>query len=414
MNGRKQRRAGCLLFLLLMVVLPSLLVSRELRRQRLSAQFLAAIKDIQAVSDINHDPDDDKGQRRREKLKTRILNAETTAVRLLQAGADPDVRDFATVKRTFWEEAKFLLKRMFRHSSASASLSPSALAMAVQADDAVIVTALLNAGANDVNAYLETNGNDSRFPLVNYGAYSGNLEIVKELCVHRADIHRLSHNSIPQGEPILQSTLEGSNQYRSYMHKVTDLSEILDRRRRTEIFHLLLAKGARYEANSKEGYELLSAATAGDFLEVTREMLAAGVPPNASPKWLDNSPDNTPLANAVNTDDIPLVKLLLQYGADTRDVHSESPILSARSPKMAALLLAHGADIHAVRQGGKRSGENVLNFACITGETKMVSFWIEHGLAVNTGGENSSPIDEAAQYGNVESVRILLGVFRFL
>lgn len=68
------------------------------------------------------------------------------------------------------------------------------------------------------------------------------------------------------------------------------------------------------------------------------------------------------------------------------------------------LLLAHGADIHAVEQRGKRQGDNALNFACIRGDTKVISFLVEHGLDANVGG----PISEAASYGGVEDVRVLL------
>jgi ankyrin repeat protein len=407
MNGRKQRRMGCLIFLLLIVVLPGLLIRRQLRRERLSVQLVATVKDVLSLSETNYDPTEDKNGRERERLRQQRRNEEGEVVRLLKEGADPDVRDLAAVKLSFWEQVKFVLKRMFRRSPAPASLPRSALAIAVEADDAAIVTALLKAGANDVNAEIETRGDSARFPLVNYGAYNGDLDIVKELCAHGADIHKLSQLYNPAGEPILLSTLSGSNLYRSYRHKVTEVSEDLERRRRTKIFHLLLAKGAKYQPNSKDGYALLHAATEGDFLEVTRELLAAGVPTNAEPKWLDYTPEYSPLDAAANSDDIALVKLLLQYGASTRDPQSESPMLGLKSPEMARLLMEHGADIHATHMRGKYSGQNALNYACIEGETKLVAFLIAQGLSVNSS-DYTSPINQAAEYGNVETVRLLL------
>ena len=394
--------------LLSIVALPGLLVWREMRRERLSAQLLTTLKDLQSLAYTTYNAEEDKNGRELGRLKQQVRSDEGKAVRLLQAGADPDVRDFASVKRDFWQEAKFLLKRMFRHSPASASLPRSALSFAVEADDAVIVMALLKAGANDVNAEIETPGGFNRFPLVNYGAYNGNLEIVQELCAHGADVHKLSSTSVPEVEPILQTTLEGTSRYSGSLHNFMEVSQNLERKRRTEIFHLLLAKGAKYEANSKEGYALLRAAAESDFLEVTRELLAAGVPPNARPKWLDYTPEFSPLDAASNNDDIPLVKLLLQYGALTRDPQSESPVLGLKSTEMANLLMQHGADIHAIHTRGKYSGQNALNYACIEGETKVAAFLIAQGLNPNSGGEYSSPIDQAAEYGNVETVQLLL------
>ena len=276
--------------------------------------------------------------------------------------------------------------------------------MAVEVDDAVIVRELLNAGAKDVNAEIETSGGDARFPLVNYGAYNGNLEIVKALCAQGADIRKLSYEFNPEGAPILESVLSGGNRYGSYRHTVRDVSDALDRQRRTEIFRLLLARGAKYEPHSKEGHSLLCAACEADFLEVTGDLLQAGVPPNAKPEWLDYPYEYSPLDAAVSNDDIALIKILIQHGASPRDSHSEPPILYVRSPETARLLLEHGADIHAVQQRGKHQGFNALNYACQRENTKVVSFLIERGLDVNAGG----PIREAALYGGVEIVRLLL------
>jgi ankyrin repeat protein len=403
MNERKPLWIGCLLFFLLIVFIFGFLIWRELRQERLSAQLLATVKEEPSLSAIDYYKAQDTTRPDREYFKPQILRNEATVVRLLQEGADPDVRDLAIVERPFWEKIKFLLKGILKHTSASADLSPSALAIAVQTNDTVIVTALLKAGARDVNAEItifSDGGGEyhTQYPLINYSAYVGNLEIVKELCAHGADIHKLDS----EGAPILQSALEGGT-FETAFEKDTDGLVVQDRRRRTELFHLLLAKGAKYEANSKIGYALLSAAVAGDFLDLTRELLAAGVPPDAKPGWPVDSSDESPLDSAVANDDFTLVKLLLQYGASARDA-----ILDARNPEMARLLLAHGADIHAVVKHGKREGENKLNFACMAGDTKMALFLIEHGLNPNSGGEYSSPIDEAAEYGSLEIVRLLL------
>ena len=404
MNGRNRRRAGCLLFLLLVVVMPGLLIWRELRQERLSAQLLTAIKDVQAISERNYDPAYDKHNQKLNALKQQAARDEVKTVRLLQEGADPNVCDFAAGRRTFWEEMRFLLKRMFRRSPTSANLSRSSLAIAVQVDDTAIAAALLKAGANDVNAELDTPSGDDRYPLVSFGAYNGNLEIVTSLCAHGADLRRQSVD----GTAVLLATLEGTGRYIPPNVQNAGVFPALNHKRRTEIFHLLLANGVRYDPNSKEGYALLSAAAEGDFLELTQELLAAGVLPNAKREWLGYPPEYSPLDDAVINDDIALVKLLLRHGASTRDAGSEPPILYVKSPQMARLLLAHGADLHATQMRGKRQGANAMYFACIDGNTKVVSILIELGFDVNSGGEYSSPIDEAAEYGGFETVRLLL------
>jgi len=419
MSRRKQRQIGCLMLLLLVGGFLTLRVWRQLREDLLSAQFLAILKDLHSPEATN-DP-----QNRRNYDKFVEQDKEAEALRLLRDGANPNTRDFATRPHTFWEEMKTLMRRMSEPPSNPAGLPPSALAIAVQANDTVIVTALLKAGANDVNAEIHPNDDDYRFPLVNYAAYRGNLEIVQVLCAHGADIYkrnpkRNAEDSIyaepwqeilvrPQGEPILQSVLRGGVED-ALEHKPGDDARALDRRRRVEIFHLLLAKGAKYEPHSKEGYALLAVAAEGDYLELTRELLDAGVLPNADPDWPGDPPYSTPLDYAVMTEDISLVDLLLHYGASARDTRSEPPILCVRvgNTQMARLLLKHGADLQAGEKRGKREGENVLNFACIAGDTKAILFWIHLGIDANIGYEYFSPIDEAAEYGDYDSVQLLL------
>jgi len=399
MNRRKQQRIGCLLALLMLVGAPWLLIWRQMREDRLSAQLMATVRHVKILSEIEYSAEEHKKAQQRE-----IASEQRKVVRLLQEGADPNVRDFVVVKRTFWEKVKFLLKRMFRRSSDSGTLPRSALAMAVQNDDTVLVTALLKAGANDVNAVIEMAGNGYHCPLVNYAAYCGNVEIVKALCAHGADVHRLSQTYDPEKEPILQSALEGVARYFGPPSKERDISKALERQRRTEMYHFLLAQGAKYEPNSKTGYRLLRTAAEDDLSELVRELLAAGVPTNAKPTWLNYRYEFTPLNYAVTNNDIALVKLLLQHSASVGDAHSESAMLYVRSTEMARLLLRHGADIHAVQMHGKYQGVNALNFACGRGDVKVVAFLLEQGLDPNEGG----PITEAALHGSIETVRLLL------
>ncbi|MCW3055956.1 MAG: ankyrin repeat protein 17-like, partial [Chthonomonadales bacterium] len=85
----------------------------------------------------------------------------------------------------------------------------------------------------------------------------------------------------------------------------------------------------------------------------------------------------------------------------------EQPILLARSAQMAQLLMDHGADIHAGSKMWKHTGENALAFASMRGDKPLISFLLAHGFDVNSGGDGS-PIVEAAEYADVETVRLLL------
>ncbi|MCW3053523.1 MAG: hypothetical protein JWN14_2693, partial [Chthonomonadales bacterium] len=319
MKGRKQLRIGCLFSLLLfvgaMVVLPCLIVGRAMRQERLSGQLLTTIKGVLSRLD-KHDWDFEKAAL--EKARQQNLEDEATVVRLLREGADPNVRDFPVGKRTLWEEVRFQLKRILKPPPTSGTLPPSALALAVQADDTAIVTALLKAGANDVNGHVDFGLGVWSSPLVNYAASVANLEIVRALCAHGADIHQLGSIRRAANASILQSALGDDCDYTDTMILDTDETTRRKGKARIEIFRLLLTLGAKYDPNSAAGGSLLDAATKGDYLEVAQQLLAAGVPPHVVADPSDRPANYTPLDNAVATDDIALVKLLLRYGASVR------------------------------------------------------------------------------------------------
>jgi len=402
MSGRKQRRIGCLFFLLLIVGVPCLLFWREWRQERLSAQLMVAVRHVQLLSESVDEADADA--RYLKDFKNQIRNGEAEVVQLLHEGVDPNVRDTVAVKRGFWEEVELLLKRMFQPPSASPELPRSALAFAVQAKSTAIATALLKAGANDVDAEIGTQSGD-RYRLVNYSAHIGDPEITSELCAHGADLHRLNSSR----ESILQSALGGrKNISISLIYSEKNALKKPELERRTEIFHLLAAQGVTYKANSEEGYALLLTAVAHGFLEVARELLAAGAPPDAKPTWTYYAREYSPLDAAVYNDDLPLVQLLLQYGASTRGANLDFPMLYVRSPHVAKLLLAHGADLHAICRSGNYEGHNALDFACTRGDAEAVTFLIEHGCSVNPVGDDAGPISAAVGYGGIETVRVLL------
>jgi len=80
-------------------------------------------------------------------------------------------------KLTFWAEAKLLLKRMLKRPSASGGLPRSALAIAVENDDTVIGDRLAESRCKRRKRVIQVRDIDDRYPLVNYAARAGNLEI---------------------------------------------------------------------------------------------------------------------------------------------------------------------------------------------------------------------------------------------
>jgi hypothetical protein len=125
-----------------------------------------------------------------------------------------------------------------------------------------------------------------------------------------ADIHKHSKGSLSEGYSILESALAAHDTPLIPLHRSMKAAEVLVRQRREEIFHFLRAQGATYWADSEEAEALLCAAAENDLMEPARELLVAGVSPNANP---DTGHANyAPLAFAVENDDIPLVQLLLQ------------------------------------------------------------------------------------------------------
>ncbi len=133
MNGRKQRWKGCLLALLLIVGIPTLIVWRELRQERLSSELMATIKRVKTLSKESYYRGDADEMKKLEKAKLQVRNEEVKVPRLLDQGADPNVRDFMPVKRTFWEHIKILVKRALGRKSSGPTSSQSALAIAVYA-----------------------------------------------------------------------------------------------------------------------------------------------------------------------------------------------------------------------------------------------------------------------------------------
>lgn len=175
-------------------------------------------------------------------------------------------------------------------------------------------------------------------------------------------------------------------------------------------------------------------------LDIARHMIEDGVDVNQVDGF-----GYSPLRHAVNLSHLPLVQLLLDYGADPNmgvsplhaaiDDHKEDTYdlckllldngafcnireagfsgytpfhvaLSFRPLKYVKLLLNYGADIRSVCD----NGETAVHLAAQNGHTDVMEFVLDHGFDVNCVefNNNISALHYAAQINNSEGCELLL------
>ena len=100
-------------------------------------------------------------------------------------------------------------------------------------------------------------------------------------------------------------------------------------------------------------------------------------------------------------------RLIIAHAEDVnaKCCHGCTPLHGARDVDVARVLLDHGADINAQKDGNI----SLLHLASIHGPPKLVQFLLEHEAAVDARDSyESSSLYFASQYGRLEVVRLLL------
>lgn len=132
----------------------------------------------------------------------------------------------------------------------------------------------------------------------------------------------------------------------------------------------------------------------------------------------------TPLHNAVENNQVAMVALLLENGADVsmrrpRILSDEEPIHAAAgagSYRVVKLLIRYGADVNAQKSIGNISGltplhETVLNRQAGAEHLKTAEILLENGANVNAravmGDQTGTPLDAADQLGHDEIAALL-------
>jgi ankyrin repeat protein len=194
----------------------------------------------------------------------------------------------------------------------------------------------------------------------------------------------------------------------------------------------LLAKGADVNAKSKMGRTpLLIAATYSGNIAVVRMLLAKG----ANVRVRDVLAA-TPLLAATAANDLELVKLLLQRGADVNGAKESenldpatpamlglTPLMNAAAAgnaEMVRLLVAHGADVKTVASAKpfhlKNGPLGLTSFTALTlgaayGGPETIRVLVDHGANVNAGdgrGLNPLMLAVATDRSDARAVRWLL------
>ncbi len=163
---------------------------------------------------------------------------------------------------------------------------------------------------------------------------------------------------------------------------------------------MLVEAGADINFISGEGYTLLKYSAEGVNAEMVRALLDMGADTDAETKRYST----TPLYVAVQQDDLEIVQMLLEAGANPNAQNADLwfPPSHAQSIEMVQLLLDYGANIHLTDEVGKDALQH-------QNDPEVAAYLIDAGAQVNPDkGQSGSPLREATDDGNLEMMRLLL------
>jgi ankyrin repeat protein len=265
--------------------------------------------------------------------------------------SDPDPEATAILQRGKPAEVRALLASgfdvtSFRHRAQYDALMTSVFGRDVFADTNLVeaLQLLIKAGAplSGKSSYGES--------ALSVLSHMGRFDAVRVLLEAGAD------ESLLHWTPLARAVALGGLEDVREMLKSVDQLEVQDRwwrtpfllalaRGSTEIAEMLVDAGANHNAKDHVGRTALFHAVGARRLEPVRWLLARGVAADST----DGS-GGSPLAEAVEADDWPMVDLLLSAGADPN--HPQvgfSALASARSLRVATRLLEAGADPRELR-----------------------------------------------------------------
>ena len=193
-----------------------------------------------------------------------------------------------------------------------------------------------------------------------------------------------------------------------------------------------MARSEGFTGQDSLGELDLIPAIAWNKVETVKKLLEMGISPNTTrsrsfvdpPAYIGKdiplkdfngtgSSKGDALYVAVKYDRLPLVRLLLEYGADVNASGSRDCSLlqmaieseGRTNIELAKILLEHGADVDFQDSQGR----SVTQFAAARGRVELVQLLLDHGANVNVqGGIWSSALGAATWHDRLDIVRILL------
>jgi len=179
----------------------------------------------------------------------------------------------------------------------------------------------------------------------------------------------------------------------------------------------LLSAGADVNARDSDGRTALHMAARYGHVEIAQSLLRHG----ASVDVRSSSGGDTPLFLAVGSVWAPVVRLLLDHGADpsirTADgwslLHSAAAVdevdlrtqpRGAEHVEIVHMLLAHGADVNST----DRSGASPLFYAALKSHRNVMELLLDAGANVNARTDYSTPLIIAVRAHDAQAVDLLL------
>lgn len=170
---------------------------------------------------------------------------------------------------------------------------------------------------------------------------------------------------------------------------------------------LIYSYGLSYSKEWSDGYTLLCEALSRRHINIAKLLLNRNCKVNN-----DENEEHpcTPLHFAVDTDDIEVVKMVLDKGARIHaDLHrGETPLYNAvrkNNVEITKLLFKHGGDL-LVRN---KEGYSLIHSAASGGCSDTVRYLLQHGADVNAStNDHESPLHLASFRGFSRTVKLLL------
>ena len=329
---------------------------------------------------------------------------------LLDAGADPNttLKGGETVlmlaSRSGNEEAVRMLLARRADANSHERLGQTALMWAAAEGHASVIRALINAGA-DVNAKTE-----SGFTPFLFAVRGGHLAAVRELLAAGVDVNAMMRRGAEEGGARSPSTGRTSPLLLAVQNGHFELAIALidagadPNDQRTGFTPLHILPGVR-KPDSSDGSDGAAPTGAGHLssLQFVREIVKRGANVNFRlPKGAPRMPATssmiategaTPMLFAADRSDVPLMRLLLELGADPLlpNVNNTTPLMAAaglgtkealeeageesEALEAVTMLLDHGADVNGV----DNNGDTAMHGAAYNNYPRVVNLLAERG-----------------------------------